>query len=202
MLALPTFGSPLELHTPRCVLRQWRDSDLAPWAEMNADPQVRRYFPGLLDAEQARAEAGRCRDAIAQRGWGMWALELPGQFDFAGFVGLNVPHYDAPFVPAVEIGWRLPRAAWGRGLATEAAEAALAFAFERMAVREVVAICVPGNAASRRVMHRLGMVRDEAGDFDHPRVEAGHPLRRHMLYRCAAPATDNARIESTERRNR
>jgi len=184
MLVLPTFAAPLELHSKRCVLRQWNASDLAPWAAMNADPEVRRHFPSLLSAEQASAEAGRCRDAIAQRGWGMWALEVPGEFAFAGFVGLNVPHYDAPFVPAVEIGWRLPRAAWGQGYATEAAQAALEFALTRLGLDEVIAIAVPGNEASLRVMKRLGMERDEAGDFDHPRVEAGHPLRRHVLYRA------------------
>ncbi len=188
MLVLPTFPAPLELHTRRCVLRQWQGGDLEPWAAMNADPEVRRHFPGLLTPEAAAAEAGRCRDAIAQRGWGMWALDLPGVMPFAGFVGLNVPHYDAPFVPAVEIGWRLPRAAWGSGYASEAAQAALEFAFTRLGLREVVAIAVPGNQASLRVMQRLGMVRDEAGDFDHPRIEAGHPLRRHVLYRVAATA--------------
>ena len=187
MLVLPTFPYPLELHTKRCVLRQWKDSDLVPWAAMNADPEVRHHFPTVLDAEQASAEAGRCRDAIAQRGWGMWALEVPGAFAFAGFVGLNVPHYDAPFVPAVEIGWRLPRAAWGSGYASEAAQAALDFAFTRLALQEVIAIAVPGNGASHRVMQRLGMQRDEAADFEHPRIEAGHPLRRHVLYRRAVP---------------
>jgi len=186
VLVLPTFPAPVALHTKRCVLRQWQQSDIAPWAAMNADAEVRRHFPGLLTPDQALAEAGRCRDAIAQRGWGMWALDLPGVMPFAGFVGLNVPHYEAPFVPAVEIGWRLPRAAWGCGYASEAARAALEFAFTRLAVPEVVAITVPGNEASRRVMARLGMVRDEAGDFDHPRIEAGHPLRRHLLYRIAA----------------
>ncbi len=188
VLVLPTFPAPVELHTKRCVLRQWQAGDFPPWAAMNADPEVRRYFPSLLTPELAEAEAGRCHDAIAQRGWGMWALDLPGVMPFAGFVGLNVPHYDAPFVPAVEIGWRLPRAAWGCGYASEAARAALEFAFTRLAVAEVVAITVPGNQASRRVMQRLGMVRDEAGDFDHPRIEAGHALRRHVLYRAAAPA--------------
>jgi RimJ/RimL family protein N-acetyltransferase len=188
MLALPTFAAPFELHTRRCILRQWKDADLAPWAAMNADPAVRRYFPNLLDTEQAAAEAGRCREAIAQRGWGMWALEIPGEFSFAGFVGLNVPHYDAPFVPALEIGWRLARTAWGRGLASEAARAALDFAFARLQAQEVIAITVPGNEASRRVMQRLGMVHDPAGEFDHPRIQAGHPLRRHVLYRVARPA--------------
>jgi RimJ/RimL family protein N-acetyltransferase len=182
-LALRTFAAPIELHTRRCVLRQWKDSDLAPWCAMNADAEVRRWFPSLATEEQALGEASRCRDAIAQRGWGMWALEVPGAFAFAGFVGLNVPHYDAPWVPAVEIGWRLARAAWGQGLATEAAQAALGFGFAELALREIVAITVPGNAPSQRVMTRLGMTRDEAGDFDHPRVEPGHPLRRHVLYR-------------------
>lgn len=188
MLVLPTFAAPLELHTQRCVLRQWKDTDLAPWAAMNADPAVRRYFPSVLSAEQAGAEAGRCREAMAQRGWGLWALELPGEFAFAGFVGLMVPHFDAPFVPAVEIGWRLTPAAWGRGYATEAARAALEFAFTRLGLHEVVAITVPANEPSRRVMQRLGMVRDAGGDFDHPRIDAGHPLRRHVLYRTSMPS--------------
>lgn len=187
-LVLPTFAAPLELHTRRCVLRQWKDTDFAPWAAMNADPEVRRHFPSVATEEQAHGEATRGRDAIAQRGWGFWALEVPGLLPFAGFVGLNVPHYDAPWVPAVEIGWRLPRAAWGQGLATEAAQAALDFAFARLGLGEVVAITTPANTPSRRVMERLGMVRDETGDFDHPRIEAGHPMRRHVLYRKARPA--------------
>lgn len=184
-LVLPTFPAPLELHTRRCVLRQWKASDFAPWAEMNADAEVRRYFPGVASEEQSRGEAERSRDAITQRGWGLWALELPGTLPFAGFVGLNVPHYDAPWVPAVEIGWRLPRAAWGQGFATEAARAALDFGFERLGLDEIVAVTVPANTPSRRVMERLGLRRDEAGDFDHPRVEAGHPMQRHVLYRKA-----------------
>jgi RimJ/RimL family protein N-acetyltransferase len=187
-LALRTFAAPIELHTRRCVLRQWKDCDLAPWCAMNADPEVRRWFPSVATEEQALGEAGRCRDAIAQRGWGMWALEVPGAFAFAGFVGLNVPHYDALWVPSVEIGWRLPRAAWGQGLATEAAQAALGFAFDGLAVSEVVATTVPGNVPSQRVMSRLRMERDAAGDFDHPRIEAGHPLRRHVLYRVGRDA--------------
>lgn len=187
-LVLPTFGEPLELHTRRCMLRQWKDSDVAAWAAMNADPEVRRHFPSVASAEQAAAEAERCRDAIAQRGWGFWALEVPGLLPFAGFVGLSVPHYDAPWVPAVEIGWRLPRPAWGQGLATEAAQAAMDFGFSRLGLAEIVAITIPANTPSRRVMERLGMVRDAGADFDHPRIEAGHPMRRHVLYRRARPA--------------
>jgi RimJ/RimL family protein N-acetyltransferase len=188
-LVLPAFAQPLELHTKRCVLRQWKDSDLAPWCELNADAEVRRFFSSVASVEQALGEAQRCKDALAQRGWGMWALEIPGVMPFAGFVGLNAAHYDAPWVPAVEIGWRLTRAVWGQGLATEAAQAALDFGFTHLKLREIVAITVPANAASRRVMDRLGMVRDAAGDFDHPRIEPGHPLRRHVLYRAQRLAT-------------
>jgi RimJ/RimL family protein N-acetyltransferase len=187
-LVVPVLAQPVELHTRRCVLRLWKDSDLAPWCAMNADADVRRYFPSIASEEQARGEAQRCSDALLQRGWGMWALEVPGVFAFAGFVGLAVPHYDAPWIPAVEIGWRLMRSAWGQGLATEAAQAALDFGFSRLVLHEIVAITVPSNAPSRRVMDRLGMVRDEAGDFDHPRIEAGHPLQRHVLYRQRRPA--------------
>jgi RimJ/RimL family protein N-acetyltransferase len=182
-LVVPTLAQPVELHTKRCVLRPWQDRDLAPWCAMNADADVRRYFSNIATEEQARGEAQRCSDAIAQRGWGMWALEVPGVFPFAGFVGLAVPRYDAPWIPAVEIGWRLMRSAWGKGLATEAAQAALDFGFSRLALPEIVAITAPSNTPSRRVMDRLGLVHDEAGDFDHPRIEAGHPLQRQVLYR-------------------
>ena len=185
MLVLKTFPAPLELRTRRTLLRQWKDADLPDWAAMNADPEVRRYFPGLLDAQQARGEAERCRDAIAQRGWGFWALELPGRLRFAGVVGLLVTGFEAHFVPCVEVGWRLSREAWGRGHASEAAAAAVRFAFERLELDEIVAIATESNAPSRRVMERLGMRHDAAGSFDHPRIAEGHPLRRHVLYRLA-----------------
>ena len=83
----------------------------------------------------------------------------------------------------VEKGWRLVRSAWGRGYATEAARAALAFGFERAGLEEIVSFTVPGNGPSWAVMERLGMARDPADDFDHPAIAAGHPLRRHVLYR-------------------
>ncbi len=179
--------TPSELRTERCLLRQWRSDDLAPWRAMNADPDVRRHFPSVLGGEQANAEAQRCRDAIAERGWGMWALEVPGVFDFAGFVGLAIPGYEAPWMPAVEIGWRLRQDAWGQGFATEAARAALRFAFNELKLAQVVALTVPGNTSSRRVMEKLGMAYSPADDFDHPRVADGHPLRRHLLYRLQRP---------------
>ncbi len=182
-LVLPTFAGVRELRTQRTLLRQWQDSDLDDWVALNADPAVRRHFPALLTRDEALGEAERMRSALARRGWGAWALEVPGVLPFAGFVGLMVPAWSAHFTPAVEIGWRLARAAWGAGYASEAAAAAAAFALQQLQLDELVAITVPGNEPSRRVMNRIGMQHDEDGDFAHPRLAADHPLSRHVLYR-------------------
>lgn len=186
-LVLQTFTATVELRTPRTLLRAWKDSDLPAWVAMNADPEVRRFFSSVSTQEQALAEAARARENLAQRGWGMWALEVPGvgTGGFAGFVGLNVPGFEAPFMPVVEMGWRLRREAWGRGHASEAAAACAAFAFDVLGLQEVVAFTAPANEPSRRVMRRLGMQHDPAEDFDHPRVAIGHPMRRHVLYRLS-----------------
>ena len=172
------------LRTPRLLLRPWRDTDLAPFAALNADPEVRRWFPGTLTREDSDAQAARIQDDIATHGFGFWAVEAPGTAPFIGFVGLkHVPF--APLAPAVEIGWRLARAHWGQGYATEAARAALAHAFGPLGLAEVVSFAVPGNRASRRVMERIGMTHDPEDDFDHPALPEGHPFRRHVLYRAA-----------------
>jgi RimJ/RimL family protein N-acetyltransferase len=175
-----------ELRTERLRLRQWRDDDLEPFADLNADPEVMRYFPALMTREQSDALAERERAAIAERGWGLWAVEVVGGPPFVGFVGLTEHTFPAHFTPAVEVGWRLARSAWGHGYATEAARAALSFGFGELALDEVVSMTVPANERSRRVMERLGMTRSPADDFDHPRVPAGSPLRRHVLYRLRA----------------
>ena len=182
-LVLYTFPHALELRSPRTLLRAWKDSDLPAWVAMNADPAVRRYFPALHTKEQALAEAARIRANMAQRGWGAWALQIPGELEFAGFVGLHVPAFEAPFIPAVEIGWRLRREAWGRGWASEAAASAAAFGFNVLGLQELVSYTVPHNEPSRRVMQRIGMSHDVADDFDHPGLDSGHPMRRHVLYR-------------------
>jgi len=182
-LVLKTYPHALELRTPRTLLRQWKEADLPAWCAMNADPQVRRHFAGVQTEQEALGEAERIRHALLQRGWGFWALELPGRLPFAGCVGLIVTAFEAPFVPAVEIGWRLSRDAWGQGLATEAALAAASFAFDQLALDEIVAMTIPANTPSRRVMEKLGMRHDPADDFDHPRLPAGHPMQRHVLYR-------------------
>ncbi|MCA3017601.1 MAG: GNAT family N-acetyltransferase [Rhodocyclaceae bacterium] len=191
-LVLRTFASPVEIRTQRVLLRQWKDSDLDAWAEMNADPEVRKYFPKVLDRAEADGEASRIRGGIAQRGWGMWAIEIPGILPFAGLVGLNLPAFQAPWMPAVEIGWRLSRDAWHKGYATEGAVAAMNFAFDELHLPEVVAMSVKTNTPSHQVMQRLGMTHDPSADFDHPRVPADWPLKTHILHRIS-PATWKAR---------
>jgi RimJ/RimL family protein N-acetyltransferase len=172
-----------ELHTARTRLRRWRPEDRAPFAALNADPEVMRHYPAALSGAESDALADRIEEHFTRHGFGLWAVELPGLTPFAGYVGLSVPRFEAAFTPCVEIGWRLARAHWGLGHATEAAFAVLAFGFEQLGLREIVSFTVPDNTRSRRVMERIGMSRDPAEDFDHPLLPPGHPLRRHVLYR-------------------
>ena len=176
-----------DIRTPRLLLRSWREADLPAYAALNADAEVRRWFPGTLTRAESDAQAARLQDHIAAHGFGLWAVEAPGVQPFVGFVGLQHVNFAAPFTPAVEAGWRLAREHWGRGYAAEAARAALAYGFGPLALPEVVAFAVPGNLASRRVMERIGMRHDPADDFDHPGMPEGTPLRRHVLYRAARP---------------
>jgi RimJ/RimL family protein N-acetyltransferase len=175
------------LQTPRLRLRPWRDADLAPIAEMNADPRVMEFFPKLLDRAESDLLVTRIRDHFARHGFGLWAVEVPGVADFIGFVGLAIPRFEAHFTPCVEIGWRLAREHWGRGYATEAARAALAFGFRDLALQEIVSFTTAANVRSRAVMERIGMTWSPEDDFDHPALPEGHPLRRHVLYRTRRP---------------
>lgn len=171
------------LETDRLVLRRWLASDLDPLAELNADPEVMRLVGDPLDRNQTAALIRRIESHFDAYGFGLWAVEDRRNASLLGFVGLHTVDFDAPFAPAVEIGWRLTRKAWGHGYATEAAGAALDFAFEAERMDEVVSFTVPANERSRAVMERIGLVRDPAGDFDHPKLPEGHSLRRHVLYR-------------------
>ena len=176
----------VELRTERLLLRQWRQTDRPAFAAMNADPEVRRFFTRTLTAEESDASADRIERHIAEHGFGFWAIEAPCVAPFIGFVGLAHVRFEAPFAPAVETGWRLARAHWNRGYATEAARAALAHGFGALGLREIVSFAVPGNVASRRVMEKIGMRQDLDGSFDHPSLEESDPLRRHVLYRATA----------------
>lgn len=171
------------LRTDRLILRRWRDSDRGPFAALNADPEVMEHFPAPL----SRAESDAMVDVIEARfdelGYGLWAAELAETGEFIGFTGLSVPRFTAHFTPAVEIGWRLARSAWGYGYASEAATRAIEFGFGDLGLAEIVSFTAVGNVRSRAVMTRIGMTHDPADDFDHPSVPDGSPLKRHVLYR-------------------
>jgi len=179
---------PASLRTTRLLLRAWRDEDIAPFAEMSADPAVMEYLLPLSDRWLSpEAWVARKRAHWDEHGFGQWVVEIPGEASFIGVVGLETVAYEAPFTPAVEVAWRLAQPYWGHGYATEAARAALDYGFGELGLDEIVALTVPANRRSRRVMERLGMTRSPEDDFDHPRVPAG-PLRRHVLYRLRNPS--------------
>ena len=177
-----TDGAP-KIGTERLILRKWREGDREPFARMNCDPVVMEHFPALLSRQESDALVDRAEAHLEQHGYGPWAAELRESQEFIGYVGLVIPSFEASFTPCVEIGWRLAKEHWGKGLATEGARALVRHGFEIQRLLELVSFTVPANLRSRRLMEKLGMTRDPRDDFDHPSISEGHPLRRHVLYR-------------------
>jgi RimJ/RimL family protein N-acetyltransferase len=177
----------MRIETDRLILRDWQDADLEPFGRMAEDPAVMEF---LMPLDQAGSDAlvGQIRAHVAEHGFGIWALELPGTAGFIGYAGLTYVAPGLTFSGSVEIGWRLARPYWGRGYATEAAEAALRDAFGRLGFDEVLAFTTPMNRRSRAVMERLGMMPHAIRTFDHPKVPEGHKLRAHILYRLPRAA--------------
>jgi RimJ/RimL family protein N-acetyltransferase len=173
---------PPSLETGRLLLRHWRPADRPPFAAMNADPEVMEHFPARLTRAESDAFVDRIEAGFAEHGFGLWALEVRATGEFIGFTGLSVPSFQAHFTPAVEVGWRLVRPAWGHGYASEAARRALAVGFGDFGLPEVVSFTAVPNVRSQAVMRRIGMTHDPADDFDHPSLP-GHRLQRHVLYR-------------------
>jgi RimJ/RimL family protein N-acetyltransferase len=171
------------LQTERLILRRPHQSDRLPFARMNADPRVMEFFPATLSLDESNALMDRIEAHHQQHGFSWSAAELRHTGEFIGFIGLSVPSFEATFTPCVEIGWRLAAEHWGRGLATEGAQAISTHAFTVLDLKEIVSFTTIGNLRSRRVMEKLGMTHDPADDFDHPNLAAGHPQRRHVLYR-------------------
>jgi RimJ/RimL family protein N-acetyltransferase len=172
--------------TERLLLRRWQDSDRAPFAAMNADPEVMRHFPALLDRAASDALVDRVEAHFAAKGFGMWAIERRADSGFLGFTGLMEVNFASPIEHDVEIGWRLVRHAWGQGLALEAARAALDFAAANLALPRIVSMTVAANTRSWGLMERLGLIRRPDLDFDHPRMPEGHALRPHIVYATKA----------------
>lgn len=178
---------PMNLETERLLLRPWRPEDRAPFAAMNADPEVMEHFPAPLTRAGSDAFVDRIEAGFAEHGFGLWALEVRDTGEFIGFTGLSVPSFPAHFTPAVEVGWRLARPAWGRGYASEAARRALTEGFTTYGLAEVVSFTTVGNVRSQAVMRRIGMTHDPADDFGHPRIPPDDPTHRHVLWRITAP---------------
>jgi len=175
-------ASIIEFETSRLRMRQWRESDRAPFAAMNADPAVMEFFASPPSPAAGDASIDAWQAQFAAQGWSNWAVELRESSEFIGFTGLSVPRRTFSFSPCVEVGWRLARQFWGRGFATEAARAALRVAFERLSLSEIVSFTAVGNLRSRAVMERVGM-RNTNQDFEYPGIVEGHPVRLHCLYR-------------------
>ena len=173
----------VELETERLRLRAWRPEDRDPYAALNADPVVMEHFVAPLTRAESDDHVDRIERRFAERGWDLWAAERTDSGAFIGFIGLAIPGFDAPFLPSVEVGWRLAQEHWGNGFAPEGASAVLAFAFDDLGLPEVLSFTSVGNAKSRRVMEKIGLVHDADDDFDHPNVPEGHRIRRHVLYR-------------------
>lgn len=182
------------IETERLYLRQWQASDFAVFAEINADPEVMKYFPKLLSTAVSNAIAHKCQQLIIDKGWGLWAVSLKDRSKekgaFIGFVGLNDTHADMSFAPAVEIAWRLHKDCWGQGYATEAARAALNFAFTELSLDKVVSFTAVINKRSQRVMERIGMLNAQA-NFYHPALDANHQLAEHVLYNITRQQWNN-----------
>jgi RimJ/RimL family protein N-acetyltransferase len=185
-------GAPLGRHrgptiaTSRLVLRPFTEVDRAPFAELNAHPLVVESLGSSPTRAESDALVVRINEEMEREGWGLWAVEVAGGVPFVGMVGLHRVNATLPCAPAVEVGWRLHPDHWGRGYATEAAAASLAYGFSEAALEQIVAFTTTRNTRSQGVMERIGMVRDPDADFDHPSLPEGSPLRRHVLYRATA----------------
>ncbi|MEV0344569.1 GNAT family N-acetyltransferase [Nonomuraea sp. NPDC050680] len=171
------------METERLIMRRWRDDDREPFAAMNADAEVMEHFPAPLTRSQSDGFVDKIEAGFEAHGYGLWALEVRESGEFIGFTGLVLQTFEAPFTPAVEVGWRLAKVAWGHGYAIEAAREAVRYGFDVAGLDEIVSMTTVGNTRSRKVMERLGMTRDIADDFYHPRVPADSSQRPHVLYR-------------------
>jgi RimJ/RimL family protein N-acetyltransferase len=173
------------IQTSRLLMRRWQDSDRAPFADLNGDPETMLYFPATLDRAASDAMIDRIESHFEQQGYGLWALEVAATGQFIGFTGLNPMPDGVPGAGGLEVGWRLARPAWHHGYATEAARAALGVAFGGAGLAEIWSMTAVLNEPSQSVMRRLGMT--EVARFDHPRVPAGHRVQPHVTYHLDRP---------------
>ena len=171
------------IETQRLLLRDWKEEDIEPFAVLNSDTEVMRYFLQPLTAEESVAFYRRMKDEFIQYGYGLYAIEKKDDGAFIGFTGFHNITFEVNFAPGIEIGWRIRQEDWNKGYVTEAAQACLAYAQKRLPFKLVWSFTSLRNKASQRVMQKIGM--EKAGEFLHPNVPNGHPLKEHVLYRIA-----------------
>lgn len=172
------------IETSRLILRQWESGDQEPYVQMNADIEVMEFFPSVLTRQQSLSQIERISARISEDGFGFFAVQRKDNGQFIGFTGLSYPGFETYFTPCVEIGWRLSRMNWGHGYATEAANACLEFGFAALKLSEIYSFTSLLNLRSEQVMKNIGMKK--AGEFAHPLIADGHPLKQHVLYRISA----------------
>jgi RimJ/RimL family protein N-acetyltransferase len=182
-----TVGEFDRLETERLLMRRWRESDREPFAALNGDPETLVFFPATLSRAESDAVVDRIEARFAADGYGLWALEVKESGQFIGFTGLSPLRADVPHGGGTEIGWRLARSAWHRGYATEAALAARDTAFRGIGLAELWSMTAVLNTPSQAVMRRIGMT--EVTRFEHPGVPDGSPVRPHVMYHLARPAS-------------
>lgn len=188
LLILRKLETMIEILTPRLKLREWKEEDKEQFFKINSDSKVMEFMPKLLSKEESDNFIERIKLRFKEDGYSSFAVELIEDKTFIGFIGLSIPKFDAFFTPCVEIGWRLAYEYWGNGYATEGAQASLDYGFNDLGLSEIVSFTVPKNVRSRRVMERIGMTFVQ--EFDHPLLPAGHPLKRHILYKILKPVSD------------
>jgi len=176
--------SAIFLETPRLILRQWQESDHEPYIQLNADKEVMEFFQSTSTRDESLAQIARLVSHIDQYGFGFFAVERKDNQQFIGFTGLANDRFESHFTPCVEIGWRLSKVNWNQGFATEAARACLNYAFDILKLKEIYSYTAVDNKRSEHVMEKIGM--NKVGIFDHPLIEDGHVLKRHVLYKILA----------------
>jgi 3-dehydroquinate dehydratase/shikimate dehydrogenase len=170
------------IETSRLILRPWKDSDLNPFAALNADPRVMKYFPKLMTTEETQTFINVIKSRFDRDGFCFFAAELKETHEFIGMIGLNIPAFTTSFTPCVEIGWRIAFDHWNKGYATEGALACLEYGFRELKLNKILSFTAVENKTSQRIMEKIGMTRVQNGDFDHPNLPEGHPLQRHVLF--------------------
>ena len=171
------------IETKRLILRQWKPSDEDPYVQLNQDTDVMEFFPSVLSKAETLAQIERITNHITEYGYGLFAMERKDNHQFIGFTGLSHPQFESYFTPCVEIGWRLSRTNWNKGFATEAAKACRDYGLHTVKLNEIYSFTSVYNVRSEQVMIRIGMQRQ--GVFDHPLIEDGDILKRHVLYKIS-----------------